>query len=176
MRLLDGTILMDGDLEHRAPYDPAKARAYYLRTRKLKGRKKAAALAKPPAAANQKKYRAALDKFLSKLPMAQEGANLKDVEVFVDRMRKMTDAEMKAEAEKIKKEKGNNDGAQVATIQALLENRSAIRSAKADTAKKDARTKAKKPASPRNAKKNALLKGANPRLAKLTSAGLPKNG
>lgn len=37
MRLPDGTILMES-IEHRAVYDPAKAREYYLRTRKLKGR------------------------------------------------------------------------------------------------------------------------------------------
>jgi hypothetical protein len=38
MRLPDGTILMHG----RAPYDPVKAHEYYIRTRKLKGRKPAA--------------------------------------------------------------------------------------------------------------------------------------
>lgn len=36
MRLRDGTILMHA----RAPYDPVKAHAYYMRTRKLKGRRK----------------------------------------------------------------------------------------------------------------------------------------
>ena len=36
MRLPDGTILMHG----QAPYDAAKAHEYYMRTRKLKGRKK----------------------------------------------------------------------------------------------------------------------------------------
>lgn len=36
MELPDGTILLHAG----RPYDPAKARAYYLRTRKLKGRKK----------------------------------------------------------------------------------------------------------------------------------------
>ena len=46
MRLPDGTILMH-DAVHA--YDPVKAREYYLRTRKLKGRKKAAA--KPVGAA-----------------------------------------------------------------------------------------------------------------------------
>lgn len=35
MKLPDGTILMDGDLQHRAPYDPTKAHEYYIRTRKL---------------------------------------------------------------------------------------------------------------------------------------------
>lgn len=37
MELPDGTILMHGS----RPYDPAKAREYYLRTRKLKGRRPA---------------------------------------------------------------------------------------------------------------------------------------
>lgn len=36
MRLPNGTILMHA----KAPYDPVKAHEYYLRTRKLKGRKK----------------------------------------------------------------------------------------------------------------------------------------
>lgn len=36
MKLPDGTVLMHG----ARPYDPQKAREYYLRTRKLKGRKK----------------------------------------------------------------------------------------------------------------------------------------
>lgn len=36
MHLPDGTILMHG----RAPYDPAKAHEYYIRTRQLKGRTK----------------------------------------------------------------------------------------------------------------------------------------
>lgn len=36
MELPDGTILMHG----KAPYDPAKAHEYYIRTRQLKGRKK----------------------------------------------------------------------------------------------------------------------------------------
>lgn len=36
MKLPDGSPLMHG----RRPYDPAKAREYYLRTRKLKGRRK----------------------------------------------------------------------------------------------------------------------------------------
>jgi len=139
MRLSDGTTLMHGT----APYDPAKARAYYLRTRKLKGRKKGAASKDP----NQVKYRAALDKFLKKLPMAVEGANLKDVEKFVDSMRNKSDAELRAEAAKIKREKGNNDGAQVATINALLANRDRVRSKKADAkkvAKKNVDLKSKK--------------------------------
>lgn len=38
MKLSDGTTLMHGP----APYDPVKAHEYYLRTRQLKGRKKAA--------------------------------------------------------------------------------------------------------------------------------------
>lgn len=44
MRLPDGTILMHG----RAPYDPVKAHEYYMRTRKLKGRRKGA-VQLPPA-------------------------------------------------------------------------------------------------------------------------------
>src|SRR5262245_53478591 len=36
MKLPNGTVLMHG----KAPYDPAKAHEYYIRTRQLKGRKK----------------------------------------------------------------------------------------------------------------------------------------
>ena len=43
MQLPNGEVLM----HERAPYDPKKAHEYYLRTRKLKGRKKAAAPAGP---------------------------------------------------------------------------------------------------------------------------------
>lgn len=142
MKLSDGTILMHG----KQPYDPVKARAYYLRTRHLKGRKKATA-GTAQQRANQIKYRAALDNFLRKLPMAVEGADLKTTEKFVDSMRKKTDSELRAEANKIKSEKGTNDGAQVATIMALLENRNRIRSQKADakkSAQKNADLKKKK--------------------------------
>jgi hypothetical protein len=127
MKLPDGTVLMHA----KRPYDPVKAREYYLRTRKLKGRKKTAAQKDP----QQIKYRAALDAFLKKLPMAIEGANLKDVEQFVDSMRTKSDAELRAEAAKIRREKGDNDGAQVATINMLLENRNRVRSKKADSKK-----------------------------------------
>ena len=142
MKLADGTIIMHG----KRPYDPAKARAYYLRTRHLKGRAKATA-GTAQDRANQIKYRAALDNFLRKLPMAVEGADLKTTEKFVDSMRTKSDAELRAEAAKIKKEKGTNDGAQVATIMALLENRNKVRSQKADakkTAQKNTDLKQKK--------------------------------
>ena len=49
MRLPDGTILMHAD---HAPYDPRKAHEYYLRTRKLKGRRKGSAQP-PPAQRSQ---------------------------------------------------------------------------------------------------------------------------
>ena len=117
-----------------------------MRTRHLKGRAKATA-GTAQQRANQIKYRAALDNFLRKLPMAVEGADLKTTEKFVDSMRTKTDAELRAEAAKIKREKGNNDGAQVATIMALLENRNRVRSQKADAkkvAKKNTDLKQKK--------------------------------
>lgn len=41
MKLPDGSTLMHGDLAHRAPYDPRKAHEYYLRTRRLQGRRRA---------------------------------------------------------------------------------------------------------------------------------------
>lgn len=42
---------VDAFLEHRGDYDPAAAREYYLRTRKLKGRKAAAPIVKAPTPA-----------------------------------------------------------------------------------------------------------------------------
>ncbi len=147
LKLPDGSVLMHG----KRPYDPAKARAYYLRTRQLKGRQKAAAQKDP----KQVEYRAKLDAFLKKLPMAIEGADLKDVETFVDLARNKTDDELKADMEKIKKAKGTMDGGQVATIQALLDNRARVRSQKADAkkvAKKNVKVKAE--LKPRVPKKN----------------------
>jgi len=47
MRLFDGTILM----HEAAPYDPVKAHEYYIRTRKLKGRK--AGTTMPPVVKRQ---------------------------------------------------------------------------------------------------------------------------
>lgn len=154
-------LLVTGEDGLRHEYDPAYARAYYLRTRKLKGRAKATAAAKAPAKANQKVYRQKLDAFLSKLPMAVEGADLKTTEAFVDKMRKMSDTEMRAEAARIKKEKGDMDGAQVATIEALLKNRERTRKRRA--AKKPA---AKKPAAKKPAAKSAPAAKPKPSTTK----------
>jgi len=128
MQLPDGTTLMHG----AKPYDPAKARAYYLRTRELKGRKKGTA-PPPPKSADQVKYRASLDAFLKKLPMAVEGADLKTTEKFVDEMRGKTDAELLKLAKNQKDTPGTKDASvKAATIKALLENRNRVRSKKAD--------------------------------------------
>lgn len=128
MKLPDGTILMHG----KRPYDPAKARAYYLRTRQLKGRKKGIAAKNP----DQVKYRAALDKFLKKLPMAIEGADLKTVEKFVDEMRTKTDDELREAAKNMTNTPGTQDASiKAATINVLLENRAKVRSKKADAKK-----------------------------------------
>lgn len=127
MKLPDGTTLMHG----KRPYDPAKARAYYLRTRHLKGRQKAGQ--RP----DQIKYRAALDAFLKKLPMAVEGADLKTTEKFVDEMRTKTDDELRDLAKNMKNTPGTQDASiKSATITALLENRNRVRSQKADAKKK----------------------------------------
>jgi hypothetical protein len=50
MKLPDGTILMHAN----APYDPRKAHEYYLRTRKLKGRKPGAAQPTAPSTGGAK--------------------------------------------------------------------------------------------------------------------------
>ncbi len=129
MKLPDGTILM----HEKAPYDPVKAHEYYMRTRKLKGLKGKGKMSKEDLA----KYQAARDKFLGSLPMAVEGASLKKTADFVKGMLNMSDSEMVAKAARIKKTRGNHDGAQVATINVLLKNRARVRQ---KTAKKIATT------------------------------------
>lgn len=124
MELPDGTILM----HIQAPYDPVKAHEYYIRNRKLKGLQGGAKITPKKDIA---KYQTALTKFLGTLPMAVEGASLRKTADFVNRMTKMTDQEMAAEAVKIRKAHGDNDGAQVATIKALLKNRTRVRQQKA---------------------------------------------
>jgi len=124
MEMPDGTTLMHGP----APYDPVKAREYYLRTRKLKGRQKAAAVASPKLV----KYRAALDTFLKKLPMAIEGADLKTTEAFVDSFRGKSDDELRKAAKNMQNTPGTRDAdIKSKTVLALLENRNRIRKQKA---------------------------------------------
>lgn len=133
MGLPNELTLPDGQtvIMHAAPnYDPKKRREYYLRTRKLKGRKPAGAKPtdekKPKVSAKQK---AAYDKFLAKLPMSVEGASPADTEKFVNSLRGKSDAELQKAAADIKAKFGDKDGARVATINALLKNRSRIRKA-----------------------------------------------
>jgi len=115
----------------RAPYDPVKAREYYLRTRKLKGRKKKQ---KTPDDV-KKEYQGKLTKFLGTLPMGKKG-DLKKTAQFVNRMRKMSDKEMVAEAKRLTKPKAGSKNVsqeamgQIKTINALLKNRSRVRAAK----------------------------------------------
>ena len=121
----------------KAPYDPVKAHEYYIRTRKLKGRKKNQ---KTPDAV-KKEYQGKLTKFLGSLPMAKKGASdggadLKKTAQFVNRMRKMSDKEMVAEAKRLTKPKAGSKYVsqeamgQIKTINALLKNRSRVRAAK----------------------------------------------
>ena len=148
LKLPDGGVLMHG----KRPYDPAKAREYYLRTRKLNGRKKAAAQKDP----TQVKYRAKLDAFLRKLPMAKEGASVEETEKFVDSFRGKSDEELKAAAKNMKNTPGRQDAQiKAQTVMALLENRNRVRSQKADAKKM--------------AKKNTQLKAeTKPRVPKKT--------
>jgi len=124
MELPDGTTLMHGP----APYDPVKAREYYLRTRKLKGRKKAAVVVPP----KQVKSQAALDNFLKKLPMAIEGADLKKTKAFVDSFRGKPDDVLHKAAKNMKDTPGYKDAdIKAKTVLALLANRDRVRKKKA---------------------------------------------
>ena len=126
MQLPDGTTLMHG----KKPYDPAKARQYYLRTRRLIGRQKGTTK-EPTKRPDQVRYRASLDTFLKKLPMAVEGADLKTVEKFVDDMRGKSDDELVKLAKNMKDTPGTKDASvNSATIQALLANRTRVRGKK----------------------------------------------
>lgn len=137
MLLPDGTILVHRDANGMThAYDPVKAHEYYMRTRKLKGRKKAASpekqtqagKAKPEADINQKK--AAWEGFLKSLPMAQEGMPLPEVDKFVKSLRGKSDDELKAEITRLKEidAKSANPspkgGLQAMTVQKILSNRS----------------------------------------------------
>ena len=127
MTLSDGqTVIM-----HASPnYDPKRRREYYLRTRKLKGRQPGKGGEKGAVATKIRvspKQKAAYDRFLSRLPMAVEGARPEETEKFVNSLRGKSDVELKAIAADIKTRYGDRDGARVATVNALLRNRVRIR-------------------------------------------------
>lgn len=155
---IDGKVLM----HDRAPYDPAKARAYYLKTRQLKGRKKGATtLPVTSKRPDQVKYRKALEGFLKKLPMAKEGASLEATEKFVDEMRGKTDAELRDAIKNMKDTPGTKDASiKAATAKFLLDNRTRVRSKKADAKKiAKANVKLKTAATPRVSKKTLIRTG-----------------
>jgi hypothetical protein len=160
MRLPDGSILMH-DAVHA--YDPIKAHEYYIRNRKLKGRKKGgqAAIAK-----QSKKDWSTAPNFIKNLPMAQEGGSREETERFVKWAQGKTDDELIAAAAKIKKERGDNDFAAVATINALLKNRQRVRR-KAGTTKTSPRA-SKRPAGKRQTTARGALAVAS--LSKVARA------
>jgi hypothetical protein len=151
MRLPDGSILMH-DAVHA--YDPIKAHEYYIRNRKLKGRKKGgqAAIAK-----QSRKDWSTAPNFIKNLPMAQEGGSREETERFVKWAQGKTDDELIAAAAKIKKERGDNDFAAVATINALLKNRQRVRR-KAGTTKTSPR--ASKKTAGKSKKQQTTARGA----------------
>lgn len=99
-----------------APYDAAKAHDYYMRTRKLKGRKKGTAKVDP----------AAHEKFLKNLPMGKAGASTKEIGDLVKSMAGKSDIELLSQAEQARKK----DPHKADTIVALLKNRQGIRALK----------------------------------------------
>jgi chromosome segregation ATPase len=133
MQLPNGEVLMHAS----APYDPKKAHEYYLRTRKLKGRKPGQA--QPPTAKKSAKTpqqvakeKAAWENFLKGLPMVKDGADLKTANNFVQSLRGKSDDVLKKISADLKaqnaKAKGPSPlGAQADTIDALLKNRGRAR-------------------------------------------------
>lgn len=123
MLLPDGTLLITTDSEGMShAYDPVKAHEYYVRTRKLKGRKKGSA--KPVA-----EKKAAWDNFLKELPLAQEGMPVADVEKFVTSLRGKTDDQLKDEIKRLKAEDAKTanpspkGGLKAMTVEKILSNR-----------------------------------------------------
>ena len=138
MLLPDGTLLIDIDGDGMAhAYDPVKAHQYYMRTRELKGRKKGSGKAvggmtgtAPKTTASTEKKRAAWDKFLKSLPLAQEGMPLTDVDKFVKSMRGKTDDQLTAEIKRLKaidaksKNPSPKGGLHAMTVEKILSQRS----------------------------------------------------
>ncbi|HMS83620.1 MAG TPA: hypothetical protein PKD12_08220 [Nitrospira sp.] len=108
MLLPDGTILTHTDANGMThAYDPVKAHEYYLRVRKLKGRKKGSEGFTPtktstkPAADLATKQKA-WENFLKSLPLAQEGMALPEVDKFVKSLRGKSNDELQALITKLK--------------------------------------------------------------------------
>lgn len=135
MLLPDGTILVHTDENgFTHAYDPVKAHEYYMRTRKLKGRKKGATKEdpkkrKPAAKQDPVKMKAAWENFLKGLPLAQEGMPLPEVEKFVQSLRGKSDDELKAEITKLKAADAKSahpspkGGLHAMTVEKILANR-----------------------------------------------------
>lgn len=137
MLLPDGTLLITMDERGMAhAYDPVKAHEYYMRTRKLKGRKPGkgedpvAKTAKPgDKKANVAKKKAAWENFLKSLPLAQEGMPLPQVDKFVKSLRGKTDDQLKAEIVRLKridaksKNPSPKGGLEAMTVQKILSQR-----------------------------------------------------
>ena len=168
MLLPDGTILVHTDENgFTHAYDPVKAHEYYIRTRKLKGRKKGKAedpkkQPKPAAPKDQAAKRAAWENFLKGLPLAQEGKPLPEVEKFVQSLRGKSDDELKAEITRLKaidaksKHPSPKGGLEAMTVEKILANRQ--KSAKAPTP-------AKKKLSPQE--RAVQLRNVNRRISSL---------
>lgn len=97
-------------------YDPVEAHEYYLRTRKLKGRKGAA--------------KTANSKFVKKLAYVKEGGDPKVAAQLVKWAQSKSDTEIKKKIDEIKKKYGDKDATMAFTLGQLLKNREQIRSTK----------------------------------------------
>jgi hypothetical protein len=118
MLLPDGKPLMHGT----SLYDPKKAHEYYLRTRKLKGRKKGRgedpAAKKAPSAKGHE-----VANFLNKLPMAGAGASTQEIADFVKDAVKKSDDELRQDQANYLKTNTVLDHAKANTIDVLIKNR-----------------------------------------------------
>jgi len=143
MLLPNGEVLMHA----KAPYDPKKAHEYYLRTRKLKGRKPGKGQPPPGTKKSPKtpeqaaKEKAAWDNFLKGLPMVKDGADLQTANNFVRSLQGKSDDELKKISSDLKaqnaKAKGPSPlGAQADTVDALLKNRGRVRKSTATGAQR----------------------------------------
>lgn len=104
-------------------YDPVKAHEYYLRTRKLKGRKKGSS-------------KTANSKLVKGLAYVQEGGDRKVAAQLVKWAQGKSDDEIKKKITEIKKKYGNRDATMSFTLGQILQNRERIRAGKASVKRK----------------------------------------
>lgn len=97
----------DSELFHRAPYDPVKAREYYLRTRKLKGRRPTTAFKDSPGRGGRRPNGPAANRANTKSRQAELRAQKEALEKRLDRLREVLEKLVEDAKKRNKKNSGN---------------------------------------------------------------------